>query len=72
MKKKKDILGELKPVEGKGTCGGCDYFYFDPDKVDSHYYISEGEAQGHCNWSKDEKVGTTSINKGCNHFKTLR
>lgn len=67
---KKQIGQILAPVKkGGGTCFGCKYFYLDPENNKSHYYISEGEAQGECIFLKPEKIGTTSMSKKCKHWE---
>ena len=70
MEKKKDkVLEELKSVKNAGVCGACADFYFNPDKEDSHYYLSEDEAQGVCIHFSKQKIGTISTNRGCQYWK---
>ena len=70
-KKKIDERKEFKPINDAGVCGACKYFYFNPRKNNSHYYLDEGTGQGQCIYRKGLQLGTTTSSKGCKHWKLL-
>lgn len=60
-------LEELKKVEGAPLCSGCKHFNFDLKK--GHYYLDETTMEGECTHLPKEKVGTTSMSRGCKHWE---